>query len=189
MPQSQLVEPTGRTADRTADRTFGQLLKTIGRRLAPAALVAGILVLLGTVGPAAASASPRIVREQVAGMVFLNPCTGERITITDGTLQVLVQVTADATGGRHVVIHGNAQGVKATGEISGDTYRLSGDFWTEQNVAGDGFPLVLQMVEVHNVLSPGSADNFIVHLVSHLTVNADGTITALVDSVSAECRG
>ncbi len=166
-----------------------QLVEVIGRRLVPAAFAVGILVLPGTASPAATSTPPQIIREDVAGMAFLNPCTGERVTITTGTLQVLVQVTDDAAGGVHVVVDGNAQGVVATGETTGDTYRLAGDFWTEENVAGDGVPLVVEVVEVHDVLSQGAGDNVIVRLVSHLTVNADGTVTASVDSVSAECRG
>lgn len=166
-----------------------ELVRGAGRYAASVALAVGILVLPGTSSPAAASTSPHIVREDVTGMVFLDPCTGEHITITDGTLQLLVEVNDDSAGGLHLVVHGNAQGVVATGETTGGMYRLAGDFWTEQNIAGDGFPLVVQLVEVHDVLSQGSGENFIVHLVSHLTINAAGVVTASVDSISAECRG
>jgi hypothetical protein len=164
-------------------------LRFAGRCATSVALAVGILVLLGVSSAAGASTSPQIVREDVVGMVFENPCTGERITITDGTLQVLVEVKGDSAGGLHIVVHGNAQGVVATGETTGDMYRLAGDFWTEQNIAGGGFPVVVQLVEVHDVLSQGSGENFIVHLLSHLTINADDVVTASVDSVSAECRG
>jgi hypothetical protein len=157
-------------------------------RRALTAVVAGILTLLATASPAAAGTSTQIVREDVTGTVFLNPCTGEHITITSGTLQLLV-TTNDTIGGLHLVVHGNAQGVIAAGETTGDMYRLAGDFWIEQNVAADGFPLVVQVVETHDVLSAGSAPNFLVHLVSHLTINANGTISAAVSSASADCHG
>jgi hypothetical protein len=167
-----------------------QLVGIFGRRTTFAALTAGTPLLLGALSPATASTSPQIIHQEVAGLTFLNPCTGEHMTITSGTLQLLVQVTDDASGGLHVVVHGNAQGVVATGEVTGDMYRLAGDFWTEENLNGDdGLPLVIQVVEVHDVDSQGSSDNFIVHVVSHLTLNADGAVTASVDSVSAECRG
>ena len=151
------------------------------------AVVAGI-ALLGAATPAAAGTSTQIVPENVTGMVFLDPCTAEHIIITSGTLQLLVSMS-DTTSGLHLVVHGNAQGVTATGESTGDMYRLSGDFWIEENVAATGFPLVVQMVETHDVISAGSAANFLVHLVSHLTINADGSVTAAVDTASAECRG
>jgi hypothetical protein len=78
----------------------------------------------------------------------------------------------------------------ATGDVSGDMYRLAGDFWTEENVgADDALPLVVQIVEVHDVLSQGSSDNFIVHVLSHLTINPDGTVAVSVDSASSECLG
>jgi hypothetical protein len=157
-------------------------------RFALTAVVAGILALLGTASPAVAGTSTQIVPEDVTGMVFLNPCTGENIIITSGTLQLLV-TTSDTTGGLHLVVHGNAQGVTATGESTGDMYRLAGDFWIEENVAANGFPLVVQVVETHNVISAGSAPNFLVHLVSHLTINANGTVTAAMSSDTAECLG
>jgi hypothetical protein len=166
-----------------------RLVGTVSRRIALAALAVATMVPMGTASAAGADGSTQLVRQQVVGMTFLNPCTAEYITITGGTLQFLIRMSQDAAGGRHAVIHGSAQGVVATGEITGDTYRLAGDFWIEENASGGGFPLVVQMVEVHDVLSEGSADNLIIRLVSHLTVNADGTVTALVDSVRTECRG
>lgn len=160
--------------------------RTLRRVLTTA--VAGILTLLIAAGPAAAGTFTEIVPENVIGMMFLNPCTGEHITITSGTLQLLVTMN-DTTSGLHLVVHGNAQGVTAVGESTGVTYRLAGDFWFETNVAAGGFPVVVQMVETHDVISAGSTANVLVHLVSHLTINANGAVTAAVSSASAECRG
>jgi hypothetical protein len=47
----------------------------------------------------------------------------------------------------------------------------------------------LTVVEVHNAVSAGSAQNFIVHIVRHLTIDAHGDATSSVEAVSAECRG
>jgi hypothetical protein len=97
--------------------------------------------------------------------------------------------TTSPNGGLHFDIRGNAQGVVATGATSGDSYRLAGDFWSEQTVRNASYPLVLTVVEVHNAVSAGSAQNFIVHIVRHLTIDANGIVTASVDAVSAECQG
>jgi hypothetical protein len=153
-----------------------------------ATVALAVLAVPGVAG-ATSTETVEIVREPVAGTTFLNPCTGEHMTITEGTLQLLVRIGVDADGGLHLIVHGSAQGVAATGEFTGSRYRLAGDFWGETNGAADGSPLTMQFVELHNVLSPGSADNFTVLLVSHLTVNADGTVTAVLDSASTQCRG
>lgn len=146
-----------------------------------------VALTLGTAG--AASAVSTITRTDLTGTTFANPCTSEQITIAGGTFQLIVNDTTDANGGLHFDIRGNAQGVVATGAISGDRYRLAGDFWSEQTVRNASFPLSLTLVEVHNAVSAGSAQNFIVHIVRHLTINANGDVTASVDAVSAECRG
>jgi hypothetical protein len=157
-----------------------------GARLVRAAVVAIILTLAAA---GTASAASRITRTDLAGTTFVNPCTAEQITIVGGTFQLIVNITTDAGGGLHFDIRGNAQGVVATGATSGDRYRLAGDFWSEQTVRDASYPLVMTVVEVHNAVSAGSAKNFIVHVVRHLTIDANGDVTANVDAVSAECRG
>ena len=68
-------------------------------------------------------------------------------------------------------------------------YRLAGDFWSELTVRNATYPLTMTSVEVHNAVSTGSAPNFIVHIVRHLTIDASGNVTSSVDSVSATCLG
>jgi hypothetical protein len=157
-----------------------------GARLVRTAAFAVVLTL-ATAG--VASAASTITRTDLTGTTFLNPCTSEPITIVGGTFQLIVNSTTDANGGLHFDIRGNAQGVVATGATSGDSYRLAGDFWSEQTVRNASYPLVLTVVEVHNAVGTGSAQNFIVHIVRHLTIDANGDVTASVDGVSAACRG
>lgn len=164
------------------------LLHGIGvrrRTVVPWAL-ATILAIAGA-GPAAAAST--VTRDDLTGTTFLNPCTAEPITITDGTFQLVANTSVDAGGGLHLQLRGSAQGVVATGIESGTAYHLSGDFWTELNVRDAGFPMTMQLVEVHNAVSAGSADNLIVHIIRHLTVSSRGEVTASVDTVSVECRG
>jgi hypothetical protein len=161
------------------------LVRCRARLVRPAAVA--IALTLAVAG--AASAASTITRTDLTGTTFANPCTAEQITIVGGTFQLIVNSTPDASGGLHVEIRGSAQGVVARGGTSGDSYRLSGDFWSEQTVHDASYPVVLTVVEVHNAVSAGSAQNFIVHIVRHLTIDAHGDVTASVDAVSAECRG
>lgn len=155
-------------------------------RLLPGVIL-GALLAIAAVGPVAAAST--ITRTDLTGTSFLNPCTGERTTITGGTFQLIVNATSDGAGGFHLTMRGNAQQVEAEGATSGEMYRLAGDFWSEQYVADGGYPQTLQVVEVHNAISAGSASNFIVQIVRHLTVTATGEVTATVEDVRAECRG
>lgn len=157
-----------------------------GSRLVRPAAVAIVLTLTVAGSTSAASTVTRI---DLTGTTFANPCTAEQITIVGGTFQLIVNSTSDASGGLHVGIRGNAQGVVATGATSGVSYRLAGDFWSEQTVRDASYPLVMTVVEVHNAVSAGSAENFIVHIVRHLTIDANGDVTPSVDAVRAECRG
>jgi hypothetical protein len=134
-------------------------------------------------------AASTISRTDLTGTTFVNPCTAEPFTITSGTFQLIVDTTADGADGLHVDIRGNAQGVVAVGLISGGSYRLAGDFWSELNVRNPGYPMTFQIVEVHDVLSSGSSPNFIVHVVRHVTIAADGSVTSAIDSVNAACLG
>lgn len=90
------------------------------RRIALAAFATAVFTTVLALAPAPASASPVIVRDDLTGMRFFNPCAGEDMTITDGTLQFVTNMSRDASGGFHVQVRGNAQGVVATGDVSGD---------------------------------------------------------------------
>jgi hypothetical protein len=146
---------TPATSDRSLEEDSNATEGTQGGRglwrIALAAFATAFFIAVLTLAPAPASASPVIIRDDVTGMRFFNPCTGEDMTITDGTMQFVINMRQDANGSFHVQVRRAAQGIVATGHVSGDMYRLAGDFWTEANVgADDALPLVVQVVEVHS---------------------------------------
>ncbi len=153
-----------------------------------ACLVLAGLALLGG-APAGAHEPPVIIRQPVAGVGFLNPCTGEGLTISDGSLQLLTHVTEDDAGGLHLSIRGSAQGVVAEGDVTGRLYRLAGDFWSESNIGLGGLPFTTTLVEVHNVISAGASENVMIHILWHLTVDPNGVVRGSVDSLRTECGG
>ncbi len=149
-------------------------------------VLAAVLVLAA---PATASATPTATNLDVSGKRFYNACSGEYVTILSGTLHILADSRTDGSGGLHVTIRGNAEDVIASGETTGITYHFAGDWWGEGNGRADGSPFVVQLVEVHNMISEGPTANVIVHIVSHVTVDANGRTTIALDSFSSECRG
>ncbi len=150
------------------------------------ALLAATVVIASANG---ASATPTTTDLDVSGKRFYNACSGEYVTIVSGTLHILANSRTDGAGGVHVTIRGNAQHVLAEGETTGTTYHFAGDWWGEANGRADGKPFVVQLVEVHNMISEGPTANVIVHIVSHVTVDANGRTTVMVASMSSECRG
>jgi hypothetical protein len=160
------------------------------RWTAIAVLLGGMLAAVLSTSPATAASQAAVITPiDVSGMTFFNACTNESLTITSGTLHLVTQAVDTGAGGTHVTMRGSAQNVIATGEVTGTTYRLAGDFWTEQNGAADGSPFIVQLVELHAVISPGPDSNVIWRVLTHVTVNASGDISVSIDSVEIDCRG
>jgi hypothetical protein len=153
-------------------------------------ITASALVLAALLIPAQARAAAATMSDvNVSGTSFYNTCTGENVTITSGTLHIVTQVTNDANGGYHIDVRGNAQNVVAIGDSTGTIYHLAGDFWGEQNGRSDGSPQVDQLVTLHNVVSKGPSPNLTIHILIHMTIDANGAVTADITSVNVDCHG
>ncbi len=121
--------------------------------------------------------------------VFI-PCAvggvGEVVTLS-GNLHVLISTTVNAN---HISsdMHFQPQGISGLGSVSGNKYQATGitRFSFEADVAG--FPFIQTLVNNFKIIGQGPGNNFLVHENFHLTVNADGTVTANIDNFSAECK-
>lgn len=143
--------------------------------------LAAIVCALVLVLPAMAA---NIINENmpVSGQVF-NPCNGETVTFS-GVDHFIVLLTLDNHGGFHAMVHDNIS-VTATGDL-GNTY-----VGNQEN--NDSFNGKVGVEETSTFtfseISKGSAPNFVVQALFHITINPDGTVTAFVDNFSATCRG
>jgi hypothetical protein len=116
-------------------------------------------------------------------------CTGEEVT---GTLRLhqVVSSTTDARGRLHTQFHGNVQGGAVTGSSSGTVYRLVSTGHETDSALLDGPPpLHYTQTLTANLVSAGPLQNAVLHLVRHVTINADGTVTSEVERETLECRG
>jgi hypothetical protein len=148
-------------------------------------------------GPNALSASPLfqasnvIINDQVpfAQIAFV-PCAnnglGEPVLIS-GTLHILIHETVSASGNLHFKIHFQPQGASGVGLVTGDSYRATGVTQEHFNVNG---PLPINDTFINNfrIIGQGPDNNLLVHQTVHITINANGELTALVDNTSVECR-
>ena len=118
----------------------------------------------------------------VSGAV-INPCNGETVTFSVVD-HFTARVTFDSAGGFHLATHDNIH-VTASGDMGNsyegnqeDTNEVNGRVGVEQT-----------FVMTFSEISKGSAPNFEVHVLEHITVNANGTVTAFIDHITANCRG
>ena len=118
----------------------------------------------------------------LSGAVF-NPCNAETVTFS-GVDHLTIQVTFDGAGGFHSNAHENIH-VTGTGSL-GNSYEGN----QEDNNPFNGRVGVEQTFGLtFSEISTGSAPNFKVHILEHITVNANGTVTVFFSNASSNCRG
>jgi hypothetical protein len=158
------------------------------KRLVLSAVVtaAGSLAVAAQAG-AAASTVTTIVRTPIDGLMSAscaNGGAGEDVAVS-GTLHEVFHTTVDGAGGFHVRQQFNWQGVGGIGQVTGAKYRFTGGNVLELNMkAGSEQTLVNNF----RVIGQGPDNNFVFHQTSHVTVNANGTVTVSHLSFQFECR-
>jgi hypothetical protein len=159
--------------------------------------IIAIVVALGMVGStavnafvvSATAAQPftRVEEIPVDETVFV-PCaaggTGEEVHLT-GKLHHLVHFIINSTGGVHFKFQSSDQGITGTGLTTGDKYHRTGATNSEFNAKVGEETTV---VDSFQVIGQGNGNNFLVHVTLHITVNANGTVTAEVFDFSVECK-
>lgn len=140
----------------------------------PAVLALGLGV--GLSPAAAAGNGATITLEDVTGDTVV--CGDQTLTVTSGTFKVVIHESVTPSGALHVTVQGNAQGVRAISS-SGALYQVPGGFWNTFNATRGA--TVSKSVGVLTVVGQGGAPNFHVHDVVHVTIDANGAVTADVD--------
>lgn len=126
---------------------------------------------------------------EVALAVFV-PCAnggaGEVVELT-GPLHTLITTTISGSGISGVT-HFQPQGISGTGLVTGDSYRGTGV--TTDQFRGSLVNGVFTATLVNNfrIVGQGPGNNFLVHEIFHLTINANSELTVLHDIISIECK-
>jgi hypothetical protein len=134
---------------------------------------------------AAAQTSTTVEKIPVDFNLFI-PCVGEEVHLT-GRLHLLIHVTLDNAGGAHVKLQENNQGVSGTGLTTGDKYQSTGasnSVFQFHTKVGDEQTFVFSF----NFIGQGNGNKLLVHVTQHVTVNANGIVTAEVENISIECK-
>ncbi|NNF34118.1 MAG: hypothetical protein HKN68_08420 [Saprospiraceae bacterium] len=112
-------------------------------------------------------------------------CNGEFLELT-GTWQIISNVHPDGNGGFHVVDHWH---IKASGiGTYGNEYKLnySDNFVT--NTGAGGLPFTGTNTSNFNIIGKGKAPNLKSWGVVHVTINANGDVTADVNWSAFTCK-
>jgi hypothetical protein len=113
-----------------------------------------------------------------------NPCTGEAVLL-EGTQNLVVHTTIDANGGFHFLTRGNAE---VQGESASGVKYVAHQ--TLQERSNSESATTYTFTNTFQVIRQGSAtptpDDFVLKEVTHVTVNANGEITSVVNEFNEE---
>jgi hypothetical protein len=149
-----------------------------------------LIILLAVVASgllAVTSASATAVTEKVPFDFVLSPeegC-GEAIQLS-GTLLAEFSFTGTSSGNVEIGFHFNPQGITGVGLTSGATYHATGETLGTTTIRANG-GISDTFVNNFKIIGEGSAPNFLETDVIHLTVNANGVVTATVEQSMIRC--
>jgi hypothetical protein len=162
------------------------------RRLA---LISGALLVLLTVGSSAAlagdAAETQVIRTTipVTWLGFV-PCVapeGELVQLS-GIEQIVFVLTRDATGATHSVTQVTFQGVSGIGLTSGLEYQVTNTSSFVANTDASGPPpWAITGHLVARFVSKGSASDFTMSAMFHVTVTPDLEVRSSIDETSSSC--
>ena len=120
----------------------------------------------------------------------LVPCAnggaGE-LVLVEGTLHIQQHITIN-NNRASIKIHFQPQGAKGVGLTTGDVYNATGVTQEHDSIALTGGASEFTFVNNFRLIGPGPDNNLQVHQTVHVTINANGTVTTVVDNTSVECN-
>ena len=139
----------------------------------------------GVARQAAAVASHGSFKEPFSAVV-INPCVPEEVVLT-GSLHTSFSTVFDAAGGVHFKISTTPQGVSGTGAVTGAKYQASGSENTSSMLLSGG-TITETFTNTFNLTAQGNVPNFKLKITQHLTINANGEVSAVVDHTETSCQ-
>jgi hypothetical protein len=152
------------------------------------ALVITLSLAAATFIPAYAEALTTTERVTEPYEDVVTACNGEDVFVS-GEVLLIYQDTIDDTGGIHSQFTLVPSKVRGVGSATGTQYLAVGGDREHFNFYSDGAPLSLTNTDMYNLVSQGGTDNLQVKFTFHITINADGEITAIFDHSSEVCNG
>lgn len=119
-----------------------------------------------------------------------NPCAGGRfgeIVVFTGNQHLVFTQTSTANGHLSTMIHWNADDVTGVGQYTGYQYRATGV--TQDHVVSSApLPYTETMTNNYHIIGQGQATNMDLTETTHVTVDANGYVTAWVTDYTFACH-
>lgn len=118
-------------------------------------------------------------------------CAGGRfgeIIVFQGDQHLVFSQSSTTNGHLNTLLHWNSEGITGIGQYTGFTYRALG-VSSDHSVSNAGFPYTDTFINNYHVIGQGSATNGDLHETVHVTVNANGDLTAWVTDYNFDCKG
>jgi hypothetical protein len=148
-------------------------------------LLSALSVAIYTAATSAQAAVTTNTTVQIDTSVLV-PCTGDWVEL-QGPLHIVSSTTVNGNrisgqlDTQPAGVYGNDLTTGAAYRGTGETdYRFSNDLTNGQAVE--------TFVNNFKIVGAGTAPNYLVHENTHLTISADGSVTAVVDNLSINCR-
>lgn len=126
--------------------------------------------------------------ETAAYVPCANNGTGEIIDLS-GNLHALFVTNTSNSGNITLKYHFQPQGLSGVGRTTGAIYNATGVTQATTTYDGiTGYPFETTYVNNYRLIGQGSAANYSVHSTFHVTINANGTVTAIVDNTTVNCK-
>jgi hypothetical protein len=149
------------------------------------ASAAAVALLPGTAAAQATAIQLDVPRIEFS-KTLLNPC--------DPDESIAYNATQDGTGTLITQPSGQTEFVlnsifTAKGEgSSGNHYTISQTRTINEMVGANNAPYVSTVTDTWHVIGEGDAEDFLLHTIYHVTVLANGEVTAFIEDISSECR-
>jgi hypothetical protein len=132
-----------------------------------------------------------ISNEKIAfDSTVLIPCAnggvGEYVALS-GFLHALSTTTINGNNVR-MKLHFQPQGIKGIGLITGDQYQGTGA--TQDEFKGSLVNGQYEETFINNfrIIGQGNGNNYLLHETFHVTINANGVTTVLIDKIESDCK-
>lgn len=180
---------TTATTSAVQNQVFNHL-RSGARRVRLSILVLIFMLLVSMASPTAVQAQAFTITERV-----IEPfetveiaCNGEEVFLS-GELLLIFHTTVDARGGIHEKFTLVPRQVRGVGLVTGIAYKAVGGGRSHFNADADFAPLNITDTSMFNLVSQGGSDNLQLKFTFHVTINANGVETVVVDHFSAKCVG
>ena len=123
-------------------------------------------------------------------LVLFIPCAnggaGE-LVLLQGTLHIQQHITINNNRAT-IKSHFQPQGADGVGLTTGDSYNAVGVTQEVDTIALTGGATEFTFINNFRLIGQGPDNNLQVHQLVHVTINANGTVTNVIDNSSVECN-